>query len=203
MRAAAAAALVGALLLGGCDASTPPREQRAGDVTVRGDDMELLSDPAEAPLPAGAAPMAWRVAGGTAGYGGAGQMPLLGLRCLREAGQLVIDRPGTGTEVTLSAGGIERSLPAEAAGGDRVAARVSLDDPLLVAMSAPQARIALATETGDRIDVPGGVAVRRVLDRCRTPAPLPVFDPMNDAAPAAVDVPALPPAVAPPPPVAR
>lgn len=198
---AAAAALAVTLLIGGCDmASSPPREQRAGDVTVRVDETDAVTALAEEPLQAGAAPMAWRVTGGTAGYGGAGQQPLIGLRCLRAAGELLIERSGAGTELTLAAGGIERTLPAESIGEDRVAAHLTLDDPLLSAMAAPQARLQLVTATGDRISLPGGVAVRRVLDRCRQPEPLPAPDMENGAAPAAIDVPTLPPAVAPPPP---
>ena len=53
----------------------------------------------------------------------------------------------------------------------RIQARTALDDPFLELMAAPGVQLAVsASGGGEALMVPGGSAVRRVIDRCRAPA---------------------------------
>lgn len=185
-------ALAGLVLLAACDnLSSDGRSQRAGDVKVR--ELENETEESEAPVGVGA-PTAWRVAGVAAAYGADGQSPMLAVRCERTAGQMIFERPGGGTAITLAAGGVERTMEAQAGTGDRVQARLPIDDELVGRMAAPQSQLLLVTAAGERVPIPGGVAVRRVVDACRTPvvAP-PALDPANAIAPEDGTLPVPPP----------
>lgn len=185
--------LLGAVLLAGCDnLSSSGREQRAGDVKVR----ELEDNVAESDAPVGVgAPMAWQVAGSAAAYGAAGQPPIFTLRCERQAGMIVLERPGGGTALTIAAGDFEQTLPVTAGQGDHVQARVAIDDELIARMSAPQAQLFLVTAAGERLALPGGVAIRRVLDACRPQVAPVVPQADNGAAPADGELPVPPPVI--------
>jgi hypothetical protein len=189
-------ALAGLALLAGCDnLASGNRSQRAGEVKVR----DLAENAVESAAPVGVgAPMAWQVAGGAAAFGAAGSAPVLTLRCEREAGTLVIERPGGGTAITIAAGDVEQTLGTRPGQGDRVQARVPIDDALVAQMAAPQAQLMLVDAAGERRALPGGVAVRRVVEACRTPE-APVVGPAdNAAAPADGELPVPPPAPAEP-----
>lgn len=184
-------ALLALALLAACDVSTPEREQRAGEVSARVSDNVTV----EAEDPAGVgAPPAWQVAGGLAAFGAAGQPPLLSIRCDRAEGAVVLERGGGGQGLTVAVGDYEQTLATDAGEGDKVRARVPLDDPLLARMAAPQARMFVVTAAGERVALPGGVAIRRVLDRCRNPAPAPTPEAENAVEPGNV---VLPPMVVP------
>lgn len=185
-------ALVGFALLAACDnLSSDGRSQRAGDVKVR--ELENETESAEAPVGVGA-PTAWRVAGAAAAYGADGQTPMLTIRCDRAASMVTFERPGGGTAITLAAGGVERTMEAQPGTGDQVQARLPIDDELVGRMAAPQSQLLLVTAAGERLPLPGGVAVRRVVDACRAPvvAP-PVLDPANAVVPEEGALPVPPP----------
>lgn len=181
------------LLLAGCDKlASDGRSQRAGDVTVR----ELANDSIESEAPVGVgAPLAWQVAGSAAAYGASGVTPILTIRCERSDGMIVIERPGGGTAITIAANGYEQTLGTRAAQGDKVQARVPMGDELVARMSAPQAQLMLVNAAGEQVAIPGGVAVRRVLDTCRGPAVVaPAATPDNGTAPVEGELPVPPPA---------
>lgn len=186
-------ALAGLALLAACDnLSSDGRSQRAGDVKVR--ELENETESSEAPVGVGA-PTAWRVAGAAAAYGADGQTPMLTIRCDRAASMVTFERPGGGTAITLAAGGVERTMEAQPGTGDEVQARLPLDDELVGRMTAPQSQLLLATAAGERVPLPGGVAVRRVVDACRAPAVVapPVIDPANAVVPEDGALPVPPP----------
>lgn len=185
-------AIAALALLAGCDKlSSDGRSQRAGDVTVN----EPVNEVEAVDSPEGVgAPMAWRVAGSVAAYGAAGQEPVLSLRCDRAGGTIVAERPGGGTAITLAAGGLERTMPAEEGEGGKVRAAIALDDELAARMAASQAQLMLVTAAGERLAIPGGVAVRRVLDACRGPTVDPAAVPDNAADPSNGALPVPPPA---------
>jgi len=161
------------LTLAACDASVSNRTERSGEVKVSGVE-EIGNDSSVAPEGVGA-PAAWRVRDGAAFYGSADQPPQFALRCDRNAQQIIIERAGSGPAITVMAGSAGGSYTARAVNG-RLQARVGLGDPLLEAMSRSQSQIDIGG-----LSVPGGVAVRRVLEWCRKP-PEPSPDP-SDAAP--------------------
>lgn len=186
-------ALAALALLAGCDKlSSDGRSQRAGDVTVN----EPTNEVEEVDAPEGVgAPMAWRVSGSVAAYGSAGQEPVLSLRCDRAGGVIIAERPGGGTAITLAANGFERTIAAEADEGGKVRAGITLDDELAARMAASQSQLMLVTAAGERLAIPGGVAVRRVLDTCRAPAVDPAALPYNGMDPANSVEPVQPPTI--------
>lgn len=186
-------AIAALALLAGCDnLASGNRSERAGDVKVR----DLTENVVESASPVGVgAPMAWQVAGGAAAFGAAGAPPVLTLRCERAAGMLVIERPGGGTAITISAGGLEQTLGTRPGQGDKVQARVPLADELVARMAAAQAHMVLINAAGEQLAIPGGVAVRRVVDSCRAPD-VPAAAPADNAAvPAEGELPVPPPAL--------
>ncbi|HXV06089.1 MAG TPA: hypothetical protein VFP23_09335 [Solirubrobacterales bacterium] len=186
-------ALVALALLAACDnLSSDGRSQRAGDVKVR--ELENEAEASETPVGVGA-PTAWRVAGLAAAYGADGQAPMLAIRCDRAASMVTFERPGGGTAITLAAGGLERTMEAQPGTGDRVQSRLPIDDELVARMAAPQSQLLLVTAAGERVPIPGGVAMRRVVEACRAPAVVtpPVIDPENAVAPEEGALPVPPP----------
>ena len=162
------------LTLAACDASVSNRSERSGEVKVSGIE-EVGNNSSVAPEGVGA-PAAWRVRDGTAFYGAAEQPPQFALRCDRNAQQIVIERAGSGPAITVMAGSAGGSYTARAVNG-RLQARVGLGDPLLEAMSRSQSQIDIGG-----LSVPGGVAIRRVLEWCRKP-PEAIPEPANATAP--------------------
>jgi len=161
--------------LAACDASVSNRTERSGEVKVSGVE-EIGNDSSVAPEGVGA-PAAWRVRDGAAFYGSADQPPQFALRCDRNAQQIIIERAGSGPAITVMAGSAGGSYTARAVNG-RLQARVALGDPLLEAMSRSQSQIDIGG-----LSVPGGVAIRRVVEWCRTP-PEPTPEPGNAVTPA-------------------
>lgn len=157
------------ILFAGCDdMSVGNRSARTGEVKVAMPDEEL-ADASQSPEGVGA-PMAWRVVNGAAFYGADGQRPAFALRCDLAAKQIVFERAGSGPSITLSAGGLSASLGTRSVGTDRVQGRMDLGDAMLDAMARSQAQIVVSGGT-EPLTVPGGIAVRRVIDACRTPPP--------------------------------
>ena len=156
-------------LVAGCDdMSVGNRSARAGEVKVALPDDEL-ANASESPEGVGA-PMAWRVVNGAAFYGADGQRPAFALRCDPAAKQIVFERAGSGAAIILSAGGLGASLGTRSVGTDRVQARTGLGDAILDAMARSQAQI-VVSGGAEPLTVPGGMAVRRVVEACRTPPP--------------------------------
>lgn len=169
-----------ALLLSGCDgASVGNRTQRSGDATLLTPDR-VDANTTDAVSAAGA-PMAWRVVEGAAFYGAADQPPAFGLRCDRANEQIVFERAGSGTALNLSAGGRGVTLGTRAGTEGRVQARTGMHDSVLDAMSRSQTQISVSG-TGDAINIPGGVAIRRVVDFCRNPPAPPEPEPTDTPA---------------------
>lgn len=176
------AALI-ALLLAGCDKmSVGNRTERSGDVHVSVDDRQTAN---VSVTPEGVGePMAWRVTEGAASYGAANQGPVFALRCDRASQSILFERAGGGTALNLSAGGAGVSLGTRAVAGGRVQARTGMGDAVLDAMARPQSQISVSGGP-ETLTIPGGVAIRRVVDFCRTPpAPASPPDAGNVAAPA-------------------
>lgn len=169
----ALAALALALTLAACDGmSVGNRTQRSGEVTVSGGTQVTVANASEAPEGVGA-PMAWQVEQGAAFYGAANQPPAFALRCDRSNNSILFERAGGGTSLILSAGGSGATLGTRSIGEGRVQARTGMNDAVLDAMARPQSQIAVGGG-GETLTIPGGVAVRRVIDWCRNPAPVPV-----------------------------
>jgi hypothetical protein len=181
-------------LASACDRPTMGnREQRAGEVTVR--DVSVVENASETPDAVGS-PMAWRVVQGAAFYGSADQRPAFALRCDQARNSIIFERAGTGTALNISAGGLGSSLGTRAVNG-AVQARTSLGDPLLDRMAQGRAQISVSGASGS-LTLPGGVAIRRVVEFCRNPvAPEPV--PTPEAGPVAENVAEPAPQPAPPP----
>lgn len=159
------------LATGGCDnMSVGNRTQRSGEVTVSGGSQTVQNNASETPEGVGA-PMAWRVEQGAAFYGAANQPPAFALRCDRATNSIVFERTGSGTSLILSAGGSGATLGTRDVGNGRVQARTGMGDAVLDAMARPQAQIAVGGG-GETLTIPGGVAIRRIVDFCRNP-PLP------------------------------
>lgn len=172
------------LMLVACDAATVGnRTQRSGDAKVTGID-DAGENSSEAPEGIGA-PSAWRVVDGAAFYGAAGQAPVFALRCDARAQQIVFERLGGGATLSLSAGGYGASLGTRDVGEGRVQARTGLGDAVLDAMASPRTQIQVGGGP-EILTVPGGIAVRRVLDYCRTP---PAPEPSPDATPRPIVIP--------------
>jgi len=182
-----------ALLLAGCDKmSVGNRTERSGDVRVSMPDTtdENIS---EAPKGEGA-PMAWRVENGAAFYGAASQPPVFALRCERQSESILFERAGSGTALNLSAGGAGVSLGTRDLGNGRVQARTGMGDAVLDAMARPQTQITVSGGP-ETLTVPGGVAIRRVVDWCRNPPAPPAPTPENAVVPANSVAPVAPPAL--------
>lgn len=164
--------LLTAIALTACDnVAVGSRDARAGEVKVAvPEDGE--TNASQVPQGVGA-PAAWRVMNGAAFYGGANQPPVFALRCDQAAKQIVFERAGGGASLILSAGGLGASLGTRDLGNGRVQARTGLGDAVLDAMARSQAQIVVAGGA-EPLTVPGGVAIRRVLDACRNPAPPPL-----------------------------
>jgi hypothetical protein len=181
------------VLLAGCDKmSVGNRTERSGDVRMS---MPKTVDENVSEVPQGeGAPMAWRVVDGAAFYGAASQPPVFALRCERGSESILFERAGSGTALNLSADGAGVSLGTRDVGNGRVQARTGMGDAVLDAMARPQTQITVSGGP-EALTIPGGVAVRRVVDWCRNPpAPLePTVD--NGVAPANAVVPVTPPAL--------
>lgn len=179
------------VLLAGCDKmSVGNRTERSGDVRVsvpNGVDENV----SEAPKGEGA-PMAWRVVDGAAFYGAATLPPVFALRCERGSGSILFERAGSGTALNLSAGGSGLSLGTRDLGNGRVQARTGMGDAVLDAMARPQSQITVSGGP-ETLTVPGGVAIRRVLDWCRNPPAPPAPAPENAMMPANAITPVAPP----------
>ena len=175
----------GALALAGCDnVQVGNRTAQAGEVKV------AMPDEAEAnaslPLEGVGAPMAWQVVNGAAFYGAANQPPVFALRCDPGSKQIVFERAGGGASLILSAGGLGASLGTREVSGGRVQARTGLGDAVLDAMARSQAMITVAGGP-ETLTIPGGMAVRRVLDACRNPpAPTPTLEATPEQVPGLV-----------------
>ena len=164
-------------MLTACDGvSVGNRTQRSSEVDVAtADQIDNVSEPLEGV----GAPMAWRVVQGSAYYGAAGQPPAFALHCDQTSRTILFERPGGGTTLILSAGGIEVGLGTRQVEGGRVQARTGMGDAVLDAMGRSRAQISVGGD-GDPLTIPGGVAVRRVVDFCRappTPEPEPTPEP--------------------------
>jgi hypothetical protein len=181
------------VLLAGCDKmSVGNRTERSGDVRVS---MPNTADENVSEAPQGeGAPMAWRVVDGAAFYGAASQPPIFALRCERGSGSILFERAGAGTALNLSAGGNGVSLGTRDLGNGRVQARTGMGDAVLDAMARPQTQITVSGGP-ELLTIPGGVAIRRVVDFCRNPPAPPTPEPGldNAAAPANGTVPVTPP----------
>lgn len=181
------------LLLAGCDGvSVGNRTQRSGEVKVAA--VETMEENASEPVQGVGAPMAWRVMEGAAFYGAADQPAAFALHCDRANGQIVFERAGGGTAFNLSAGGAGVSLGTREVDGGRVQARTGMGDAVLDAMARPQSQIAVSGGP-ELLMIPGGVAVRRVVDFCRNP-PAP---PAPESGTAEGEAPIVNATVAPPP----
>lgn len=182
--------LLVALLLAGCDKmSVGNRAERSGDVQVSVPDA---GDENVSEVPEGVgAPMAWRVENGAAFYGAANVPPVFALRCEPASRSILFEREGTGTAINLSAGGVGVSLGTRDLGNGRVQARTGMGDAVLDAMARPQTQVTVSGGTSV-YTIPGGVAVRRVVDFCRNPPPPPAPPLENGTAPANGAVPVLP-----------
>ena len=177
-------ALAVALILTACDGATvTSRTQRSGEAKVSG--VEGISNDSSADLEGVGAPMAWRVVEGAAFYGAADQPPAFALRCDRAAQQIVFERAGGGGTISLSAAGAGATLGTREVGGGRVQARTGLGDAIVDAMARAQSQISVGGGAVT-LTMPGGVAVRRVVEFCRNP-PAPVATP--EGAPSPVVVP--------------
>lgn len=161
-------ALLLAPVMAGCDGvAVGNRTQRSGEVKVASNDM--TSNNSSEPLEGLGAPKAWRVSDGAAFYGAADQPSDFALRCDRAAQQIVFERAGAGPTLSLSAGGTGASLGTRAVGKGRVLARTGIDDAVVAAMARSQSMISVSGGA-ETLSIPGGVAVRRVIDFCRRPA---------------------------------
>jgi len=187
-----------ALLLAGCDKMTVGNHTEGNGetrVSVANDTDENV---AQAPEGVGA-PMAWRVEDGAAFYGAADQPPVFALRCERQSQSILFERAGSGTALNLSADGAGVSLGTRDLGNGRVQARTGMGDAVLDAMARPQTQV---TVSGGplTLTIPGGVAIRRVVDFCRNP-PAPPTPPPTDnmIAPTNAAAPVAPPPVLPAP----
>ncbi|MFD1612941.1 hypothetical protein ACFSCW_14140 [Sphingomonas tabacisoli] len=186
-----------ALLLAGCDKMTVGnRTERSGEPRVASANV-TEQNVSEAPEGEGS-PMAWRVVNGAAFYGAADQPPVFALRCERGSQSIVFERAGGGTAMNLSAEGGSASLGTRDAGNGRVQARTSMNDGVLDAMARPQSQV-IVSGGAEALTVPGGVAIRRVVDFCRTPPEPHLPAPDATSAPANVAAPAPAPSVTPPP----
>lgn len=160
------------IALAACDnVAVGSRDARAGEVKVAMPE-DGGTNVSAAPQGVGA-PMAWRVVNGAAFFGAADQPPALALQCDAAAKQIVFERTGGGTSLILSAGGLGASLGTRDLGNGRVQARTGLGDAVLDAMARSQSQIVVGGGA-EPLSVPGGVAIRRVLDACRNPAPPPL-----------------------------
>jgi hypothetical protein len=174
------------LLLAGCGGGTVTnRSERSGEVKVTG--VEQVGNNSSAPLEGVGAPMAWRVSEGAAFYGAANQPPAFALRCERTPQMIVFERAGGGTSLTLSAGGETATLGTRQASEGRVQARTGLGDAIVSAMARAQSQI-LVGGGAETLTIPGGVAVRRVVDFCRAPPPPPPA-PTPEAVPSPIVIP--------------
>jgi hypothetical protein len=181
--------LLVALLLAGCDKMTVGNHaEQSGDARVSVPD-DTDQNVSEVPEGVGT-PMAWRVEDGAAFYGAANVPPVFALRCDPASRSILFEREGTGTAINLSAGGIGASLGTRDLGNGRVQARTGMGDAVLDAMARPQSQITVSGGT-TMLTIPGGVAIRRVVDFCRNPPP-PAPPLENGIAPANGAVPVLP-----------
>lgn len=192
--------ILATLLLVACDGvSVGNRTQRSSDRDVA---MANSAGNVSEPLEGVGAPMAWRVVQGSAYYGSAGQPPAFALHCDQSSRSIVFERQGGGTTLVLSAGGSEVGLGTRQVEGGRVQARTGMGDAVLDAMSRSRAQISVGGGA-EVLTIPGGVAVRRVVDFCRappTPEPEPTPEPSlgNIVIPPVITEPAPSPATTPP-----
>jgi hypothetical protein len=185
------ALLLLALLTAGCDKMTVGnRTEESGDVRVSVPD-DTDRNASEAPEGVGT-PMAWRVEGAAAFYGAANVPPVFALRCEPASHSILFERAGTGTAINLSAGGVGASLGTRDLGNGRVQARTGMGDAVLDAMARPQSQITVSGGT-TMLTIPGGVAVRRIVDFCRNPPPPPAPPLENGMLPADGMAPVAPP----------
>lgn len=176
------------LLLFGCDGLAPSNSVQRSSEVVTVTDEPFEENVSEASEGVGA-PMAWRVMEGAAFYGAAKQPPAFALRCDRSQNSILFERAGGGTAINISAGGSAVSLGTRQVSGGRVQARTGMGDAVLDAMARSQAQITVSGGP-EPLTLTGGVAVRRVVDFCRTP-PVPVAPPIDNMV-VPVEPPALP-----------
>ncbi|NNM75968.1 hypothetical protein HJG53_03470 [Sphingomonas sp. ID1715] len=187
------------LALPACDAGTVTnRSERSGDVKVTG--VTEIGNNSSAALQGVGAPMAWRVVNGAAFYGSADQPAAFALRCDRGAQQIVVERPGSGGTITLSAAGVTTSLGTRTVDNDRVQARIGIADAVITAMAHGQSEIVVTGAGAAPLTLTGGVAIRRVVDFCAQPleaSPTPETGPSPLVIPQTIDEPAPTPAPTP------
>jgi hypothetical protein len=182
-RNSAALALIA---LAACDnVQVGNRAARSGEVKVAMPD-ELAANASDA-LEGVGAPMAWRTLNGAAFYGAADQPPVFALSCDPVAKQIVFERGGGGSALILSAGGLGASLGVRQAANGRVQARAGLGDAVLDAMARSQAQI-MVGGGAEAFTVPGGMAVRKVVDLCRNP-PAPALEATPEEVPGGLVIP--------------
>lgn len=180
MRANRLIALAALALLAACGDRD---ETRSSDFKVedQGGFQPTEDEPDAGNLTVAEAPRGWQVrsesAGPAAVFIDAERGPAFALRCDRARKQVAIQlgggAPGSQAAIQVvsdTAGA--KSYPGQVIGGaqPRVQARVPLDDPFLESMAATGAQLAVSVEGGEALMVPGGPAIRRVIEGCRAPA---------------------------------
>jgi hypothetical protein len=165
-------------LLGGCEkpnvrgSNTQQAvvEQIGGNAVIALSD-DVLSNDSTPPT----APMAWTLkldaTAPVALYGPSDKEVDFAVRCDPKAQTIIVQRAGTGSTISLEAGGHSQSYSGTNSNG-KAQAQIALDDPFLDALTTPAGRIS-ASAGGDAIDVPSGRAIRRVIEICRNPATAP------------------------------
>lgn len=164
--------IAAALLLGACGGSDE-QANRSAEFEVELDDAQNVSNEI------GEAPMAWAVGGDPAEpqaiYGPARNDIRFGIRCDREAGEIVVQRASGSDAGTLiiATGGRETSLNAvpTPSGPPRVVARIPLSDPVLQRLSLPGATLSASVPGEEPLILPGGSPIRRVVEACNAPPP--------------------------------
>jgi hypothetical protein len=173
------------LALAGCDGLSSDGRNRTGalndSVGTAGLDNAvdaIANNAAAASLP----PAAWTYRPGVAPvalYGSAGAEAELAMRCDRRAGQVRFSLPAPAegaTQMAFVIDGRQLAFPATAIdnGLSRVEAIVPLDNPILDRLAGAGARFAIGVGAEPPVDIPGGPAIRRLIEACRAPAVAPV-----------------------------
>ena len=111
----------------------------------------------------------WSYAGGTATYGIVGNAPVFTFRCDRAAGNVILSRTGTATNivpmriVTETATRLLNAVPT----GANVTVSLSARDPLLDAMAFSKGRFAVEVPGLPTLYLPSWTEVSRVIEDCR------------------------------------
>lgn len=162
----AVAVLAVALVAAGCGG----REGgNAVETDGAGVEAEIVDD--------GAAPMSWRYAGSDeapeARFAAGEGPPRFVLRCDREGQQLRLRHAPSPTAapdapLIVAVGGEQRSFPLTPS-GEMLEATILLADPFVGTMAARGARLRVALGSDPAAELPGGAAIRRTVDACRSP----------------------------------